>query len=834
MGRKKIKGKPNFTLFDENNGNTPPPEQPLASRHVRFNASSSNGTHSNGKLGGQSGMHKSPSTNTLNRLDRDSYVLWKRPFWTVFYCVCEIVCLVRDFLKSLLHLQRLIPCIAIVSGLVYLYLSPGQHKEIMHRFEKPVLWSLYWMWLGVLSSIGLGTGLHTFVLYLGPHIAHVTLAAFECNSIDFPEPPYPTEITCPTNKPLIATAAISLWDIVSKVRLESLMWGVGTAFGELPPYFMARAARISGQEIDDEEYQEYRAYVDGINPTNEMGIFTKWKIRMEKFMEEVIKKIGFPGILLFASVPNPFFDLAGITCGHFLIPFWTFFGATVIGKAVVKMHFQMLCVVLAFSEHHIEDLVNRLKFLPHIGEYVQAPLKEFLRAQKIRLHRRPEDPVPDQANSMVGMLMNSIVICMVMVFLLWKRTDTFTLQIFYQQILQIKMKRSGFYNKSSKILEFHHPAEMSQIIDLGIPEKPMNLSQLLKCCEEVLRLGVKTGHPRFFNQISCGLDLVSMAGEWLTATCNTNMFTYEISPVFILMEKEIIRRMIQLIGWPTGEGDAIFSPGGALANLYAMNAARHHHFPRVKPLGMTSVPTLCTFTSEDSHYSIKSAAAALGIGTDNCFIIATDKIGRMIPEALEQKIIKCKSEGLYPFFVCATAGTTVYGAWDPLPQISEICQRHKVWMHVDAAWGGGLLLSPEHRHKLVGIERAQSVTWNPHKLMGALLQCSACFIRHEGLLFQTNQQSADYLFNKTSLMIALMTLETRLCSVEGTTTFLNWNARLSQTSESTHAINTVLHTEDKNTEGYEMVIEQPEYLNVCFWYVPPSLRQLDPKERLPD
>jgi len=110
----------------------------------------------------------------------------------------------------------------------------------------------------------------------------------------------------------------------------------------------------------------------------------------------------------------------------------------------------------------------------------------------------------------------------------------------------------------------------------------------------------------------------------LTATANTNMFTYEISPVFILMEKEIMKRMIELIGWSAGEGDGIFTPGtgqrwratlllrdlgGAVANLYAMNAARHAHFPRCKPLGMGSVPTLCAFTSEDGHYSIKSAAA---------------------------------------------------------------------------------------------------------------------------------------------------------------------------------------------------------------------------------
>ncbi|VDK49805.1 unnamed protein product [Gongylonema pulchrum] len=78
--------------------------------------------------------------------------------------------------------------------------------------------------------------------------------------------------------------------------------------------------------------------------------------------------------------------------------------------------------------------------------------------------------------------------------------------------------------RDSKVLDFHHPAEMQKLIDLSIPDHPRTLQQLLQDCQEVLRLGVRTGHPRFFNQISCGLDLVSMAGEWLTATANTNMY----------------------------------------------------------------------------------------------------------------------------------------------------------------------------------------------------------------------------------------------------------------------------------------------------------------------
>uniref|UniRef100_A0A183C478 Glutamate decarboxylase 1 n=1 Tax=Globodera pallida TaxID=36090 RepID=A0A183C478_GLOPA len=391
------------------------------------------------------------------------------------------------------------------------------------------------------------------------------------------------------------------------------------------------------------------------------------------------------------------------------------------------------------------------------------------------------------------------------------------------------------------VLEFHQPEEMAQLIDLHIPREPIKLGELLHSCYNVLRLGVRTGHPRFFNQISCGLDLVAMAGEWLTATSNTNMFTYEISPVFILMEKEVTQRMVELIGWPNG-GDAVFSPGGAIANMYAMNAARHYHFPRAKPLGMTTgMPTLCCFTSEDSHYSIKSASAVLGIGADNCFNIAVDDQARMIPEALEECIIKCKDEGLHPFFVCATAGTTVYGAWDPIPQIADICNRHKLWLHVDAAWGGGLLLSPEHRHKLSGIEKANSVTWNPHKLMGALLQCSACFVRQEGLLFQTNQMSADYLFQQDKPYdVSYDTGDKAMQCGRHNDIFKLWLMWRSKGMEGyRHQINRLMDLANyftakiKRTEGYEMVVDDPEFLNICFWYVPPSMRrEMDHKEKM--
>ena len=192
------------------------------------------------------------------------------------------------------------------------------------------------------------------------------------------------------------------------------------------------------------------------------------------------------------------------------------------------------------------------------------------------------------------------------------------------------------------------------------------------------------GHPHFFNQLSCGLDIISMAGEWLTATANTNMFTYEIAPVFILMENVVLSKMREIIGWHGG--DSILAPGGSISNLYAFLAARHKMFPNYKEHGAAGLPgQLVMFTSDQCHYSIKSCAAVCGLGTDNCVSVPSDERGRIITSELERLIIQRKAKGHVPFFVNATAGTTVLGAFDNLNEIADICQKYNCWMHVDVS-----------------------------------------------------------------------------------------------------------------------------------------------------
>ncbi|XP_007444188.1 glutamate decarboxylase 2-like, partial [Python bivittatus] len=260
------------------------------------------------------------------------------------------------------------------------------------------------------------------------------------------------------------------------------------------------------------------------------------------------------------------------------------------------------------------------------------------------------------------------------------------------------------FDRSTKVIDFHYPNELLQEYNWELADQPQTLEEILLNCRTALKYAIKTGHPRYFNQLSTGLDMVGLAADWLTSTANTNMFTYEIAPVFVLLEYVTLRKMREIIGWPGGSGDGIFSPGGAISNMYAMLIARFKMFPEVKEKGMAAIPRLVAFTSEHSHFSVKKGAAALGIGTDSVILIRCDERGKMIPSDLERRIVEAKQKGFVPFLVSATAGTTVYGAFDPLIAIADICKKYKIWMHVDGAWGGGLLMSRKHKWKLNGVE----------------------------------------------------------------------------------------------------------------------------------
>ncbi|XP_026314230.1 vacuole membrane protein 1-like [Hyposmocoma kahamanoa] len=331
-------------------------------------------------------------------MDTDSLVLWRRPLTTLEYFFRELFILCSTGLQRLLAYRLLaLTIVLLISGTTVSYYLSGPHQHYVHLVVATLAWWGWWIVLGVCSSVGLGTGLHTFLLYLGPHIARVTLAAYECGALNFPQPPYPNDIICPTEIDLKNT--VSIWNIMAKVRVESMMWGIGTALGELPPYFMARAARLSGGSVS-----ELQASDD-----SRTG-------RAKIMVQKLVQKVGFAGILACASVPNPLFDLAGLTCGHFLVPFWTFFGATVLGKAVIKMHIQKMFVIIAFNETLVAQVLTWVERIPYIGPKLEAPLLEFLRNQKAKLHKNDSPGAAEKQGSLLSSLLEKFVLAMVVYF----------------------------------------------------------------------------------------------------------------------------------------------------------------------------------------------------------------------------------------------------------------------------------------------------------------------------------------------------------------------------------------------------------------------------------
>ncbi|XP_011498060.1 PREDICTED: vacuole membrane protein 1-like isoform X2 [Ceratosolen solmsi marchali] len=343
-----------------------------------------------------------------NDIDPDYLTLWQHPIITLNYFIKELFFDCLSFARKTLQYKKTVFCIvAFITLFFVLGRLSGPQQQIFKAWEAQVIWWLYWIGLGVLSSVGLGTGLHTFVLYLGPHIAAVTMAAYECGTLNFPEPPYPDQIICPTT--IDVTWTVGILNIMRKVRIEAMMWGAGTALGELPPYFMARAARTSRQSSKDQEELKELEALEALESGENIPIVMRAKLAMKHF----VQKAGFLGILACASIPNPLFDLAGLTCGHYLIPFWTFFGATLIGKAIVKMHIQQLAVIIAFNEELLDKAIGFLAYIPVVGTKFQEPLKKYLVEQKRKLH----DKSAVESSTTISWLFDKFVMLMVCYFL---------------------------------------------------------------------------------------------------------------------------------------------------------------------------------------------------------------------------------------------------------------------------------------------------------------------------------------------------------------------------------------------------------------------------------
>ncbi|WP_327684001.1 pyridoxal phosphate-dependent decarboxylase family protein [Streptomyces sp. NBC_00467] len=282
------------------------------------------------------------------------------------------------------------------------------------------------------------------------------------------------------------------------------------------------------------------------------------------------------------------------------------------------------------------------------------------------------------------------------------------------------------------------PDELAPVISAVDLDRPLgDTSAALDELEQVyLRDAVYFHHPRYLGHLNCPVVIPAVLGEAVLSAINSSLDTWDQSAGGTLIERRLIDWTAQRIG--LGEAaDGVFTSGGTQSNLQALLLARQE-------AKTTDLDRLRIFSSECSHFSVQKSATLLGLGPEAVVPVPVDRDKRMQTIFLAAELERCAREGLVPMAIVATAGTTDFGSIDPLPEIAELAQQYSTWMHVDAAYGCGLLASPTRRHLLDGIEHADSVTVDYHKSFFQPVSSSAVLVRDAATLSHATYH-ADYL-----------------------------------------------------------------------------------------
>ncbi len=318
-----------------------------------------------------------------------------------------------------------------------------------------------------------------------------------------------------------------------------------------------------------------------------------------------------------------------------------------------------------------------------------------------------------------------------------------------QAAIALVLQRMGQVDKPFSGILPHELAPLFASVDLDQP-----LGSSAEALEELSKLWLKDAvwfhHPRYVAHLNCPVALPSLLAEQLMSAVNSSVDTWDQSAGATLIEQKVIDWTLQRLGLPEG-ADGIFTSGGTQSNLMAMLLARdswcqrHHNGHLIKQRGLPpEAAKWRIFTSGLSHFSIQKSCAILGLGYDAVVTVETDEHYRMDAEKLAQALRHSREQGLIPIAVVATAGTTDFGSIDPITDIASLCEQQQLWLHVDAAYGCGLLVSPTQRQRLAGIERADSVTIDYHKSFFQTVSCGAFFTRDAQNLGHVTVH-ADYL-----------------------------------------------------------------------------------------
>lgn len=292
------------------------------------------------------------------------------------------------------------------------------------------------------------------------------------------------------------------------------------------------------------------------------------------------------------------------------------------------------------------------------------------------------------------------------------------------------------------------PGDVSDNLPSSMPMLPTPIADVMANFNRLILPNlVHWGHPAFLGYFGSTTTAPGILGEIMAATLNVSAMTWATSPAATELESVILRWLRELLRLPEEFFGVVYDTA-SVATLHALAAARESLFLNIRALGLAGrddLPRLRIYASDQAHSSIVKAAVTLGIGEANVKRIASDGLFRMDLNSLKLAVQHDRAAGYMPLAVVATVGTTSTAAVDPVSEIAAFCKAERIWLHVDAAYGGAIALLPEGRHLMEGVASADSVVVNPHKWLFVPLDFSTLYTRHPQLLREVFSLVPEYL-----------------------------------------------------------------------------------------
>lgn len=289
--------------------------------------------------------------------------------------------------------------------------------------------------------------------------------------------------------------------------------------------------------------------------------------------------------------------------------------------------------------------------------------------------------------------------------------------------------------------------EVRRTLDRFRFDEPMDPVDAVRLAVSGLRtLQPHVRHPGHFGLFDAAPTTMAVVGDALAAAFNPCLASWAGSPFGVATERRLTNCFGRRFGYPEGSVDGILTTGGSEANHVAVLTALTARYPELRTVGLRGITEQpVVYLTDEAHPSLPRAAILAGLGRDAIRWVPVDAALRMDLAALDEQIRADRAAGLAPLLVAVTAGTTGAGVVDPLSGAAEIAERHGMWLHVDAAWGGAAAMLPELRTTFAGIERADSLTFDPHKWMSVPIGAGMFLTRRVGLLAETFHVGAGFL-----------------------------------------------------------------------------------------